>query len=214
MLIQAVNGCVLATEKKNKSILFEDHSTYKIEQVLSIYHASFTYFPLFSLPVLLLHSQNCINIHVQLCIITDHGQHWDGVQRDGPWLQASHSQSQKNGSGCSCTLKSELLRSFAQCRTTTLCIMRRSPRRSWCTEWLSLCKSTPSQEGYEILTMFWLRYYHRITFFYSTFVTIITRWGLSECLSWFAAGMSPESHCFSRLNWKSDLCNIKPIFLQ
>ena len=167
---------------------------------------------LFSLPVLLLHSQNCINIHVQLCIITDHGQHWDGVQRDGPWLQASHSQSQKNGSGCSCTLKSELLRSFAQCRTTTLCIMRRSPRRSWCTEWLSLCKSTPSQAGYEILTMFWLRYYHRITFFYSTFVTIITRWGLSECLSWFAAGMSPESHCFSRLNWKSDLCYIKPIF--
>merc|ERR1712013_386192 len=30
--IKAVNGCVLATEKKNKSILFEDHSTYKIEQ--------------------------------------------------------------------------------------------------------------------------------------------------------------------------------------
>ena len=44
MLIQAVNGCVLATEKKNKSILFEDHSTYKIEQVLNIYHASFTIF--------------------------------------------------------------------------------------------------------------------------------------------------------------------------
>ena len=33
---QAVNGCVLATEKKNKSILFEDHSTYKIEQVFVI----------------------------------------------------------------------------------------------------------------------------------------------------------------------------------
>ena len=113
---------------------------------------------IFSVPVLLLHSQNCINIHVQLCIITDHGQHWDGVQWDGPWLQASHSQSQKNGPGCPGTLKSELLRSFAQCRTTTLCIMRRSPRRSWCTGWLSLCKSTPSQEGYEILTMFWLRY--------------------------------------------------------
>ena len=32
-LLQAVNGVVLATEKKNKSILFEDHSTYKIEQV-------------------------------------------------------------------------------------------------------------------------------------------------------------------------------------
>ena len=31
--LQAVNGVVLATEKKNKSILFEDHSTYKIEQV-------------------------------------------------------------------------------------------------------------------------------------------------------------------------------------
>ena len=31
--MQAVNGVVLATEKKNKSILFEDHSTYKIEQV-------------------------------------------------------------------------------------------------------------------------------------------------------------------------------------
>merc|ERR1712013_706411 len=31
--IKAVNGCVLATEKKNKSILFEDHSTYKIEQI-------------------------------------------------------------------------------------------------------------------------------------------------------------------------------------
>ena len=30
---QAVNGVVLATEKKNKSILFEDHSTYKIEQI-------------------------------------------------------------------------------------------------------------------------------------------------------------------------------------
>ena len=112
---------------------------------------------------------------------------------------------------CSCTLKSELLRSFAQCRTTTLCIMRRSPRRSWCTGWLLLCKSTPSQAGYEILTMFWLRYYHRITF--STFVTIITRWGLSECLSWFAAGMSPESHCFSRLNWKSGLCNIHPAYI-
>ena len=51
-----------------------------------------------------------------------------------------------------------------------------------------------------------------LSFFYSTFVTMITRWGLSECLSWFAAGMSPESHCFSRLDWKSDLCNIKPIF--
>ena len=34
---QAVNGCVLATEKKNKSILFEDHSTYKIEQVFTQY---------------------------------------------------------------------------------------------------------------------------------------------------------------------------------
>ena len=34
---QAVNGCVLATEKKNKSILFEDHSTYKIEQVF-VFH--------------------------------------------------------------------------------------------------------------------------------------------------------------------------------
>ena len=33
LLYKAVNGCVLATEKKNKSILFEDHSTYKIEQV-------------------------------------------------------------------------------------------------------------------------------------------------------------------------------------
>ena len=32
-LLQAVNGVVLATEKKNKSILFEDHSTYKIEQI-------------------------------------------------------------------------------------------------------------------------------------------------------------------------------------
>ena len=49
---------------------------------------------------------------------------------------------------CSCTLKSELLRSFAQCRTTTLCIMRRSPRRSWCTEWRSSCRSTPSLAGY------------------------------------------------------------------
>ena len=28
--IKAVNGVVLATEKKNKSILFEDHSTYKV----------------------------------------------------------------------------------------------------------------------------------------------------------------------------------------
>merc|ERR1712173_162514 len=33
--IKAVNGVVLATEKKNKSILFEDHSTYKIEQITS-----------------------------------------------------------------------------------------------------------------------------------------------------------------------------------
>ena len=32
-MLQAVNGVVLATEKKNKSILFEDHSTYKIEQI-------------------------------------------------------------------------------------------------------------------------------------------------------------------------------------
>ena len=28
--IKAVNGVVLATEKKNKSILFEDHSTHKV----------------------------------------------------------------------------------------------------------------------------------------------------------------------------------------
>jgi 20S proteasome alpha/beta subunit len=28
-----VNGVVLATEKKNKSILFEEHSTCKIEQI-------------------------------------------------------------------------------------------------------------------------------------------------------------------------------------
>ena len=33
-------------------------------------------------------------------------------------------------------------------RTTTLCITRRSPRRSWCTEWRSLCRSTPSLAGY------------------------------------------------------------------
>ena len=44
MLIQAVNGCVLATEKKNKSILFEDHSTYKIEQVLIIYVSCLLYY--------------------------------------------------------------------------------------------------------------------------------------------------------------------------
>ena len=30
--IKAVNGVVLATEKKNKSILFEDHSTYKVSE--------------------------------------------------------------------------------------------------------------------------------------------------------------------------------------
>eukprot|EP00094_Tigriopus_californicus_P000018 TCALIF_00018-PA protein Name:"Similar to PSMA2 Proteasome subunit alpha type-2 (Homo sapiens)" AED:0.14 eAED:0.14 QI:0/0/0/1/1/1/4/0/234 len=31
--IKAVNGVVLATEKKHKSILYEDHSTYKIEKI-------------------------------------------------------------------------------------------------------------------------------------------------------------------------------------
>jgi len=31
--IKAMNGAVLATEKKNKSILFCDHSTYKVEQI-------------------------------------------------------------------------------------------------------------------------------------------------------------------------------------
>jgi hypothetical protein len=31
--VKAVNGVVLATEKKNKSILFEDQSTCKIEQI-------------------------------------------------------------------------------------------------------------------------------------------------------------------------------------
>jgi len=31
--IKASNGVVLATEKKHKSILYEDHSTYKIEKV-------------------------------------------------------------------------------------------------------------------------------------------------------------------------------------
>ena len=30
-----MNGVVLATEKKNKSILFEEHSTSKIEQITS-----------------------------------------------------------------------------------------------------------------------------------------------------------------------------------
>ena len=29
--IRATNGVVLATEKKNKSILFEDHSTFKVK---------------------------------------------------------------------------------------------------------------------------------------------------------------------------------------
>ena len=31
--IKAANGVVLATEKKHKSILYEDHSTYKIEKI-------------------------------------------------------------------------------------------------------------------------------------------------------------------------------------
>ena len=31
--IKAVNGVVLATEKKNKSILFEDHSTFKVNSL-------------------------------------------------------------------------------------------------------------------------------------------------------------------------------------
>lgn len=31
--IKASNGVVLATEKKHKSILYEDHSTYKIEKI-------------------------------------------------------------------------------------------------------------------------------------------------------------------------------------
>ncbi len=31
--IKAANGVVLATEKKHKSVLYEDHSTYKIEKV-------------------------------------------------------------------------------------------------------------------------------------------------------------------------------------
>ena len=30
---KASNGVVLATEKKHKSILYEDHSTYKIEKI-------------------------------------------------------------------------------------------------------------------------------------------------------------------------------------
>ena len=32
-LLKASNGVVLATEKKHKSILYEDHSTYKIEKI-------------------------------------------------------------------------------------------------------------------------------------------------------------------------------------
>lgn len=31
--IKAANGVVLATEKKHKSVLYEDHSTYKIEKI-------------------------------------------------------------------------------------------------------------------------------------------------------------------------------------
>ncbi len=31
--IKAVNGVVMATEKKHKSVLYEDHSTYKVEKV-------------------------------------------------------------------------------------------------------------------------------------------------------------------------------------
>ena len=31
--LKACNGVVLATEKKHKSILYEEHSTYKVEQI-------------------------------------------------------------------------------------------------------------------------------------------------------------------------------------
>ena len=34
--IKASNGVVLATEKKHKSILYEDHSTHKVETVSKI----------------------------------------------------------------------------------------------------------------------------------------------------------------------------------
>ena len=33
LFVKASNGVVLATEKKHKSILYEDHSTYKIEKI-------------------------------------------------------------------------------------------------------------------------------------------------------------------------------------
>ena len=41
--IKAVNGVVLATEKKNKSILFEDHSTYKVS-LCSLYLSTSSYY--------------------------------------------------------------------------------------------------------------------------------------------------------------------------
>ena len=33
------------------------------------------------------------------CLFLDHWKHWHGVQWDGSWLQASHPQSQKDGTG-------------------------------------------------------------------------------------------------------------------
>ena len=82
---QAVNGCVLATEKKNKSILFEDHSTYKIEQVFL--HEERQILPLTHY------------LHTQTRFSVDHWKHWHGVQWDGSRLQAPHPQSQKDGTG-------------------------------------------------------------------------------------------------------------------
>ena len=122
---------MLATEKKNKSILFEDHSTYKIEQV-------FVHCLSFEKRIYISHTHSRM-------FSADHWKHWYGVQRNGPRLQASHPQSQKDGTGWVKVLGNVL---SVSSRTTTLCITRRSPRRSWCTEWHLLCRSTPSLAGY------------------------------------------------------------------
>ena len=136
-LLKAGNGVVLATEKKHKSILIEEHSTYKIEQVfvhLSVLgkdNIHFSYTP---------HPFICIFCRSLETLV---------------WCTAGWAPI----TGCS-SAEPERWHRLAEkfwetcffhsptSRTTTLCITRRSPRRSWCTEWRSSCRSTPSLAGY------------------------------------------------------------------
>ena len=135
------------------------------------------------------------------CLFLDHWKHWHGVQWDGSWLQASHPQSQKDGTGSVKKIVFGLLSSLLPLKDYYLMYHETIPTAQLVYR-VALVMQEYTQSGgvSKIMFMSWHCYVIKSVIFMVDvkLLTLIFRWGHLECPSWSAAGTSRASRCFSR----------------